>query len=194
MSRVDRGLADEAVNIVTSDRPGAYGPPEDNFRHIAYGWAGVLAAKFGREFDPYELVNHPEVVSLMMVSLKVMREAYKHKRDNVVDGIGYWLTTDAVTVKAESLPEVKPLNIISVGERPSLQMEDDKSTSVISEFGTLTGTYDYSYLSSDPYLTSDESRDKKDSFTAQRFITHAVSAKHDNCGCPLSTPVLDITP
>ena len=37
----------------------------------------------------------PEQVGLCMVIVKLAREVNGHKRDNIVDAIGYLLTTDA---------------------------------------------------------------------------------------------------
>ncbi len=89
---IDTTLAAEAVKIVTQDRQAAYDHPENNFARIAQVWNATLQAGHGQDFG-----LTPRDVALMMVGLKLVRESYHHKRDNLVDLIGYALTADAVT-------------------------------------------------------------------------------------------------
>lgn len=76
----------EARRIVSGDRPGQYGTAEDNFTRIGRKWGATL----GLPDIP------PETVALMMVDVKTCREAWRPKRDNRVDAIGYLLCEDRV--------------------------------------------------------------------------------------------------
>jgi len=58
----------------------AYDHPEGNFGRLGKVWAVIL----GHE-DPIQ----PETVALMMAAHKLVREAYHHQRDNLVDLAGY---------------------------------------------------------------------------------------------------------
>jgi hypothetical protein len=86
-------VTDEAFRIVSSSRRKDYGHPLDNWDAIAEGFTGVLKArgilKPGSECDA-------ETAVLCMQIVKVMREAYRPKRDNRVDGPGYWLVLDQI--------------------------------------------------------------------------------------------------
>lgn len=71
-------ILQEAERIVNGDRNQDYGDMNESFSNIAKGWS-VIA---GTEITPHQ-------VGLMMIWLKVCRENNKHKRDNLVDVIGY---------------------------------------------------------------------------------------------------------
>jgi Domain of unknown function (DUF4406)/Domain of unknown function (DUF6378) len=86
----DELVGDEAKRLVYGDRGDTYDHPADNFRRIARLWEGIKDIPF-TEQD----------VALMMVCVKLAREAFNHKRDNLVDGIGYWLTLDRVYKRKE---------------------------------------------------------------------------------------------
>ena len=68
----------EAERTITHDRQDQYGSPEDCFSDIAKGWAVIL-----------EVEVTPAQVAQCMIWLKVAREKYRHKRDNIVDLMGY---------------------------------------------------------------------------------------------------------
>jgi hypothetical protein len=76
-------IAEEAVSIVQNDRHDAYGHPLDNFTRIAKMWSAIL----GTEVDYQQ-------VALMLQALKISRHVNTPKRDNRVDGIGYWVALD----------------------------------------------------------------------------------------------------
>jgi hypothetical protein len=82
---IDKSLLDEALGLVTGGRQDSYSHPIYNFKRIALIWSGIL------DIDVSE-----EQVGLCMTGMKLARETFKHSRDNLVDGIGYLLTTDAV--------------------------------------------------------------------------------------------------
>jgi len=71
-------ILDEAKKIIETDRQADYGPPKDNWGRTAKIWSGIL----GTEVTPEQAV-------LCMVGVKLAREGFKHKRDNLVDAAGY---------------------------------------------------------------------------------------------------------
>jgi hypothetical protein len=81
---IDKTLLDEAYLLVTNDRNLSYDHPAVNFRRIADLWSVVLGIKVD-----------PDQVGMCMVMVKLAREIHDHKRDNIVDAIGYLLTMDA---------------------------------------------------------------------------------------------------
>lgn len=83
----------EADALVNGDRQRDYGTPFENFSDIAELWSVVLKKKRGgRTF----LTVTAEEVALMMDLLKVSRECNTPKRDNRVDGPGYWKCLDMI--------------------------------------------------------------------------------------------------
>jgi|SRR5690606_4599060 len=70
-------ILDEAKKVVY-ERNAAYGQPEDNFAITAELWSAYLGVPI-----------QPEDVGMMMILLKVAREKYQHKHDNLVDIAGY---------------------------------------------------------------------------------------------------------
>jgi hypothetical protein len=68
----------EAEQAVYSDRAADYGTVTDNFNSIAQLWSTVLKTHVTAE-----------QVGLCMIQVKVAREMYKQKRDNLVDIAGY---------------------------------------------------------------------------------------------------------
>lgn len=66
------------MKVISGERQESYGPPERNFENIAKIWSVI----FGIEVTPSQ-------VGWAMCAVKMAREAHSHKRDNVVDLIGY---------------------------------------------------------------------------------------------------------
>lgn len=58
-----------------------YGPAENSFDRIAAGWRVILGID---TISPYQ-------VALCMAWLKIARESYQHKDDNLRDLLGYTL-------------------------------------------------------------------------------------------------------
>jgi hypothetical protein len=83
-------ILSEAHRLINNDRNEAYDHPLDNFNRIKKGWEVI----FGIEITE-------EQVGLAMTWVKIAREAYKHKRDNLVDGAGYLGTVYMVITERE---------------------------------------------------------------------------------------------
>lgn len=86
---VVRTALEDAQAAVYGPREEDYGHPRRNFTRTAILWHGVLMDKLA---DGESIT--PQDVALCMVQVKVAREVHEPKRDNRVDGAGYFLTLD----------------------------------------------------------------------------------------------------
>ncbi|HYE38167.1 DUF6378 domain-containing protein [Methylocaldum sp.] len=75
---------EEADTIVNGDREQTYGHPAKNLHATALMWKAHIEAKYGIvvPLDAFD-------VAWMMANLKQCRQMHMHKRDNLVDAIGY---------------------------------------------------------------------------------------------------------
>lgn len=71
-------ILQEAQRIVNGERQADYSDPVKNFEHIAR----IASAILKKEITPEECC-------IVMIAVKHAREQYKHKRDNLVDLVGY---------------------------------------------------------------------------------------------------------
>jgi hypothetical protein len=71
-------ILSEAERIVNGDRQADYSDPVANFKHIA----SIASAIMGKSVTAEECC-------IVMIAVKLARENYKHKRDNLVDLAGY---------------------------------------------------------------------------------------------------------
>lgn len=78
-------ILDEAKRIVHGDRGENYGHPFEDFSRTAQIWSAILGIEVTAE-----------QVALCMIGLKISREINRPKRDNIVDGAGYFETLDMV--------------------------------------------------------------------------------------------------
>lgn len=83
---VTESIAQEAHRVVMGPRQQDYGHPLDNFTHTGRLWAPILGLD--------EVTA--EQVALCMVAVKISRECHRPKRDNRVDGAGYFQTLDLI--------------------------------------------------------------------------------------------------
>lgn len=87
----EESVLEEAQRLVHGDRGAAYGHPLDDFGRTGRMWGAIL----GIPDVP------PEAVALCMVAVKLSREVNHPKRDNRVDGPGYWETADMIHAERE---------------------------------------------------------------------------------------------
>jgi hypothetical protein len=73
----------EAQGLVHGDRNASYGPPIEDFGRTAGMVSAMLAHKLKEPLTAEE-------VGLFMVCVKLSRQINKPKRDNCVDGAGYF--------------------------------------------------------------------------------------------------------
>lgn len=78
-----RAFLDEVFNTLTQ-RQESYDSPVQNFQDIADVWTIQMRHKL-RDNCKFE----SEDVSLMMIAIKLLREKFAHKHDNLVDIVGY---------------------------------------------------------------------------------------------------------
>ena len=81
----------EADRLVNGDRQRDYGTPLENFERIADFWTVLLEDKL----EAGAMVE-PQDVARCMILLKVARDMQTPKRDNAVDGAGYFKCLDMV--------------------------------------------------------------------------------------------------
>lgn len=81
----NESILEEAKRIVHGERNENYGHPFEDFSRTAKIWSAIL-----------EIEISPEQVALCMVGLKISREINRPKRDNIVDGAGYFETLQMV--------------------------------------------------------------------------------------------------
>jgi hypothetical protein len=81
----DETILEEAQRLILGDRNKSYDHPLDNFNRIARIWSVIFGFPVSAE-----------QVGLAMVGVKLAREAYSPKRDNLVDGAGYFGTVQMV--------------------------------------------------------------------------------------------------
>lgn len=94
-------ILDEAKRIVHGDRGENYGHPLEDFSRTAQIWSAILGIDVTAE-----------QVALCMVGVKISREVNRPKRDNVVDGAGYFETLEMVKEERRKL---------SMSNHPSFQ-------------------------------------------------------------------------
>ena len=71
-------ILSEAESIVNGDRQADYSDPVANFKHIP-----AIASSISKDN------LSPTTCAIVMIAVKLARENYKHKRDNLVDLAGY---------------------------------------------------------------------------------------------------------
>lgn len=82
-------ILDIAKKIINAERKDAYGEPEDCFAEIAVLWNWYTVGR--GQITSYD-------VAIMMSLLKLVREKYQHKEDNLIDACGYLaLANDLMT-------------------------------------------------------------------------------------------------
>ena len=76
--KMNRTILDEARAVVYEDRRFRYGQPYSEFCKVAKIWESIL-----------NITVTAEQVGLCLVGLKLVRESFKHDKDNLIDICGY---------------------------------------------------------------------------------------------------------
>lgn len=87
---VDTSVLAEAYTLVHGDRRDAYDHPTRNFERIGRMWGAILGVD---DIAPAD-------VGLCMVAVKLAREAFHPKRDNLTDIAGYAETVSLIRAEA----------------------------------------------------------------------------------------------
>jgi len=95
----EQSILQEAEHLINGPRQEDYAHPYDDFTRIAKLWSAILGIEVPAERVP-----------LMMVGVKISRECNKHKRDNLVDGAGYFGTLELLYAKKKQLEETNQLS------------------------------------------------------------------------------------
>ncbi len=83
-------ILEEAASVTSGDRQTSYGHPKHNLRNTALFWTAYLYRKYGEKSPSLSA----EDVAMMMILLKVSRQANAPKRDNLVDIAGWARTVE----------------------------------------------------------------------------------------------------
>lgn len=106
--------ADEAASLVLGDRNESYGTPAEDYAKTATMWTGFLTHKLREPITPKEAV-------LMMALLKISREQFRPKPDNLIDAHGYLLCAEWIETGARPTPAADDANdaleAVCCGER-----------------------------------------------------------------------------
>jgi Domain of unknown function (DUF6378)/Domain of unknown function (DUF4406) len=78
-------ILQEAQRLTSTDRQGDYGHPYDDFNRTAAIINALLGDKLRNQLTGAD-------IPMIMVAVKLSREAHKHKRDNLTDACGYLRT------------------------------------------------------------------------------------------------------
>jgi len=90
-------ILEQAAQITAEDRQRFYGHPADNHGNTAALWSAYVRRKFG-----VDLELSARDVCMMMVLLKVSRDANKPQPDNLVDICGYARNAEMVQEREEA--------------------------------------------------------------------------------------------
>ena len=71
-------VLEEADKIINGPRQNDYGSADVSFQMIGKAWESILHAPVSAH-----------QVALCMAALKLVRESYNHKEDNLIDAAGY---------------------------------------------------------------------------------------------------------
>jgi hypothetical protein len=74
----------EADKLVHGDRGADYGHPYTDYACTADMWRALIKRRYG-----VDVPITPDFACLLMMGVKLSREAGKHKVDNLVDAAGY---------------------------------------------------------------------------------------------------------
>lgn len=101
------------IKEIQNERQGDYGDAKESHQAIADSWSVYLSRKFRTKIE-----LEAKDVAILMVLFKSMREAYKHKYDNLLDMASY---ADFAKKFCEDT-----IQDIHVPTNSSMSLEDDK--------------------------------------------------------------------
>ena len=81
---MSESILQEADRLVHGDRQADYAHPHVDYSCTVAMWRALILRRYG-----VDVPLTPDFACLMMVAVKLSREAGKHKRDNLTDGAGY---------------------------------------------------------------------------------------------------------
>lgn len=93
-------ILEEAQELTGGDRNDDYGHPYHDFKRTA----DMVTAMIEHKLKPGERITE-EDWARFMVCCKLSRDAHKPKRDNLVDGAGYFRTLEMVREYKQDLDE-----------------------------------------------------------------------------------------
>lgn len=93
MKDMKESVNQQAERLVNGDRQWAYDHPLENCERIGIIWGVILDTKS----------IEPEKVALMLAGMKIAREVYRHKEDNLVDLAGYSACTQMIHDKKQQM-------------------------------------------------------------------------------------------
>lgn len=89
----------EAQRLVYGPREADYGHPYQDYSKVAQLVSALFSHKLKEPLTPHE-------ASLIPQCMKMSREVHRPKRDNRVDGAGYWAVTDRIIERMEENGEL----------------------------------------------------------------------------------------
>lgn len=90
----------QEADKISEERQQSYGPPSTSLNQTAMIWNGILCQKLAQGCR-----ISAEDVALCMVGIKLARESFKPKRDNLVDIAGWAKCANAVAEQADPTSE-----------------------------------------------------------------------------------------
>ncbi len=112
MSETTETVLQEAQRLVHGDRGAAYGHPSSDYQATVDMWRAMILRRYG-----VDVPLTPDFGCLMMMAVKLSREAGKPKRDNLVDAAGYAECASMCLDVAQSVARPPPggLGVASCG-------------------------------------------------------------------------------
>ena len=86
----------DAIKTINGERQDQYGNAEDSFQLIANYWTTWLQGRYPGEMT---FLIDAKDAAMMMQLTKVARESNSPKRDNRLDGAGYWALAERIEAK-----------------------------------------------------------------------------------------------
>ena len=86
-------IFNDVLKIINGERENQYGNPEDSFENISVRWTQFLKGR-GKLKENENITKQD--VAIMLSDFKMARECHSHKRDNLIDAIGYLAIYDSM--------------------------------------------------------------------------------------------------